>query len=316
MARKITRRRLLQWMLVSSGLVLWSAACSGNVPAPISATRRPVPAPAPGQAYLAVAHGEDAAMATRAAIAAIGGMGRFVKTGDDVIVKPNICTDYHPPEYATTTNPIVVGTLVALCLEAGARRVRVMDMPFGGTPETAYAVSGIADATHAARGEMEVMSPLKFIMTNIPQGRDITQWEVYRDVLEADVFINVPIAKHHSLARLSLACKNLLGVVRQPNRMHRNLGQRLADLASLIKPSLTVVDAMRILVANGPTGGSLNDVRQTNMVIASHDMVAADAFAATLFGLRGEDIPYIKLSSEMGLGTLDLNAIRIEEINA
>ncbi|MCS7259799.1 MAG: DUF362 domain-containing protein, partial [Anaerolineae bacterium] len=188
-------------------------------------------------------------------------------------------------------------------------------MPFGGTPETAYAVSGIADATRAAQGEMEVMSPLKFVMTAIPQGKDITQWEVYRDVLETDVLINVPIAKHHSLARLSLACKNLLGVVRHPNRMHRNLGQRLADLASLIRPSLTVVDAMRILVANGPTGGSLNDVRLMNMVIASHDMVAADAYAATLFGLRGADIAYIQRSAEMGLGTLDLDAIDIEEIH-
>jgi len=303
-------------MVASSGIILWTGACSSNAPIQISPARRTVPGPTSGQAYLSVARGEDAAAVTRAALAAVGGMGRFVKAGDDVIIKPNICIDYHPPEYATTTNPLVVGTLVMLCLEAGARRVRVMDMPFGGTPETAYAVSGIADATRAARGEMEVMSPLKFVIVNIPQGRDITQWEVYKDILEADVLINVPIAKHHSLARLSLACKNLLGVVRYPNRMHRNLGQRLADLASLIKPSLTVVDAMRILVANGPTGGSLNDVRQTNMVIASHDMVAADAFAATLFGLRGEDIAYIKLSADMGLGTLDLNAINIEEINA
>lgn len=316
MAGNITRRRFLQWMLISSGLALWGAACSSTTPVPLSATRRPVPAPAAGQAYLAVAHGEDAAAVTRAAIAALGGMERFVKAGDDVIIKPNICTDYHPPEYAATTNPLVVGTLVVLCREAGARRVRVMDMPFGGTPETAYAISGIADATRAAKGEMEVMSPLKFVMTAIPQGKDITQWEVYRDILEADVVINVPIAKHHSLARLSLACKNLLGVVRRPNQMHRNLGQRLADLASLIKPSLTVVDAMRILVANGPTGGSLNDVRQMNRVIASHDMVAADAYAATLFGLRGEDIAYVKLSSEMGLGTLDLDTIKIEEIYA
>ena len=316
MARNMTRRGFLGWMLVSSGLALWSAACSGAPALPLSATRRPVPAPAASQAYLAVAHGEDAAAVTRAAIAALGGIERFVKPGDDVIIKPNICTDYHPPEYATTTNPFVVATLVTLCREAGARRVRVMDMPFGGTPETAYAISGIADATRAASGEMEVMSPLKYVMTSIPQGKDITQWEVYRDILEADVLINVPIAKHHSLARLSLACKNLLGVVRQPNRIHRNLGQRLADLASLIQPSLTVVDAMRILVANGPTGGSLNDVRQTNMVIASHDMVAADAYAATLFGLRGEDIAYVKLSAEMGLGTLQLDTIKIEEIHA
>ncbi|MCS7259798.1 MAG: DUF362 domain-containing protein, partial [Anaerolineae bacterium] len=127
MAHQMTRRRFLSGMLVASGLALWGAACSSAPAMPLAATRRPVPAPAAGQAYLAVAHSEDAAAATRAALAALGGMGRFVKAGDDVIIKPNICTDYHPPEYATTTNPTVVATLVTLCREAGARRVRVMD---------------------------------------------------------------------------------------------------------------------------------------------------------------------------------------------
>jgi uncharacterized protein (DUF362 family) len=240
-------------------------------------------------------------------------MERFVQAGDDVIVKPNICVNYHPPEYAATTNPIVVATLVDLCLQAGARRVRVMDMPFGGTPESAYQVSGISEAVEAAGGQMEIMSPVKFARFEIPEGRDITSWEVYRDILEADVLINVPIAKHHSLARLSLGIKNLLGVIQKPNQMHRNLAQRAADLASLVRPSLTVVDAVRILVTHGPTGGSLNDVEQTDTVIASHDMVAADAYAATLFGLTGADVPFIRKTAEMGLGTMELDG-RVREI--
>jgi uncharacterized protein (DUF362 family) len=295
----------------AAGLALIGAGC-----APQSTGRRTPPDPAGDQAYLSVARGGDVEAITRTAIAALGGIERFVKSGDDVIIKPNICVDYHTAEYAATTNPTVVATLVSLCLGAGARRVRVMDRPFPGIdPESAYEVSGIAEAVKAASGGMEVMSPVKFVETAIPEGRDLTEWDVYQDVLNANVLINVPIAKHHNLARLSLGIKNLLGVITRPNQMHKNLGQRAADLASLVRPTLTVVDAVRILVNHGPTGGSLNDVQQTDTVIASHDIVAADAYAATLFDLTGADVAYVKAASDMGLGTLDLDGVRVEEIN-
>ena len=273
------------------------------------------PAPRADQAYLSVARGADPASITEAALAALGGIERFVRSGNDVIIKPNICTDYYGPEYAATTNPAVVATLVKLCLGAGARRIRVMDTPFGGTAESAYAVSGVAEAVAAAGGEMELMSPVKYAKTAIPEGKNITEWDVYTDILTTDVLINVPIAKHHSLAVVTLGAKNLLGVIRSPNRMHARLGQRVADLVSLIRPTLTVIDAVRILMANGPTGGSLNDVKAANTVIASHDIVAADAWGATLFERKGENISYVKAAAEMGLGTLDLNSIKIEEIS-
>jgi uncharacterized protein (DUF362 family) len=324
--KEMSRRHFLELMGATAGIALYGTACSASSPARAqsspSAPTQVIPAPttaaAPtsGEAYLAVARGSEAAAITKAAVASLGGIERFVKSGNDVIIKPNICTEYHPAEYATTTNPTVVATLVTLCLGAGARRVRVMDMPFGGTPEAAYAISGIADAVQAAGGEMEVMSPIKYAMTAIPQGKDITEWEVYQDVLKADVLINVPIAKHHSLTRLTLGGKNLLGVILRPNRMHLNIGQRLADLASVVRPTLTVMDAVRILVKNGPTGGSLDDVKQTNTIVASHDMVAVDAFATTLFGLTGKDVDYVKCSADMGLGTLDLSSVKIEETNA
>lgn len=314
----LTRRRFLG--LAGASVAVLSAGCNPQTePASGggtgSAERRPVPAPSGDQAYLAVMQGENPEAITKAAIDALGGIERFVRSGDDVIIKPNICVNYHPPEFAATTNPTVVAALVTLCKGAGAGRVRVMDMPFGGTPESAYDKSGIAGAVGAAGGEMEVMSPVKFAEFAIPDGKDITEWEVYRDIIEADVVINVPIAKHHSLARLSLGIKNLLGVITRPNQMHRNLGQRAADLASLVRPSLTVVDAVRILTAHGPTGGSLNDVKQTNTIIASHDMVSADAWAATLFDKTGADIPYVKAAADMGLGTLALDEVRVAESN-
>ncbi|MBC7316003.1 MAG: DUF362 domain-containing protein, partial [Chloroflexi bacterium] len=211
-------------------------------------------------------------------------------------------------------NPTVVATLVRLALAAGAKSVRVMDYPFSGSAQEAYARSGIEEAVRAAGGKMELMASALFEERDIPNGLDIKKWRFYRPILEADLVINVPIAKHHSLARLTLAGKNLMGVIENRPGIHRNLGQRIADLASLVRPQLTVVDAVRILVDNGPTGGNLADVKQMNTVIASHDWVAADAYATSLFGLKPEDISYIVAGDAMGLGTKDLSRLHIEEI--
>jgi uncharacterized protein (DUF362 family) len=308
----LTRRQFVR-LVMAAGLGTALASCGSGGAEP-TVERREASAPGSDEAYLAVARGQDPKAITRAALAAIGGIERFVKNGDDVILKPNICVDYRSYEYGATTNPQVVAALVELCLGAGAKRVRVMDLPFGGSPERAYVNSGIADAVQAAGGEMEVMNRAKFRETEIPEGRDIGGWPVYQEILNADVVINVPVAKHHSLARLSLGAKNLLGVIQSPNRIHANLGQRTADLVSLVRPTLTVVDAVRTLMMHGPTGGNLDDVRLTDTVIASHDIVAADAYAATLFDLTGNDIPYVKAAADMGLGTSELGNIKIEEI--
>jgi uncharacterized protein (DUF362 family) len=251
----------------------------------------------------------------RQALAALGGMERFVKPGDDVVVKPNICVAYYTYEYAATTNPWVVAALVKLAVEAGARRVRVMDYPFGGSAEQAYAKSGIQEQVRKAGGQMEVMTKLRFVDTKIPNGVDLQQRRIYDAVLKADALINVPIAKHHGLARLTLGMKNLMGVIYKRGSMHHNLGQRLADLSSRVQPALTVVDAVRMLMDHGPAGGNLDDVRQADTVIASPDVVAADSYAATLFDLRPEDLSYVSAGSAMGLGSSDLDALKIEEIN-
>ena len=309
----LTRRQFVR-LMAAAGLGATLVACGNGEPSAPQEARQESPTPVGAQAYLAVTRGGDPRAITRAAVAAVGGIERFVKSGDDVIVKPNICVGHRTYEYGATTNPDVVAALVELCLGAGAKRVRVMDNPFAGSPENAYARSGIADAVASAGGVMEVMNRAKFKKTDIPDGRDITSWPVYQDVLTADVLINVPIAKHHNSTRLTLAGKNLMGVIQLRQGMHLNLGQRIADLVSLVRPTLTVVDAVRILVAHGPTGGNLDDVHLRNTVVASHDIVAADAYAATLFDLTGEDITYVKAAADMGLGTLDLQAIKIEEI--
>jgi uncharacterized protein (DUF362 family) len=290
-------------------------ATPGQASSTPSSSSTPTPQPTASQAYLSIMHGADPAQITIAAVAALGGMERFVASGDDVIIKPNICTDYYSYEYAATTNPTVVAVLVQLCLGAGAKRVRVMDNPFAGAAQTAYARSGIADAVTAAGGEMEVMDFRKYVTVPIPGGLDLKENTFYKPILDADVVIDVPIAKTHNLAKLTLAGKNLLGTISTPSSIHSNLGQRIADLISLVRPKLIVVDAVRMLMRNGPTGGNLDDVKMANTVIASHDIVAADAYSTTLFGMQPEEISYVKAAAAMGLGTMDLSSIKIEEIS-
>ena len=303
---------------VRAGTAASTAASAQNPTAAPTIASTPTSLPAPAAAaYLAVARGAgaDPAELTRRAIAAIGGIERFVKPGANVIVKPNICNAYHGPEYASTTNPDVIAAIIALCLGAGAARVRVMDFAFGGSPQASYETSGIAAAVKAAGGEMETMNRLKFIKTTIPQGKILKSSSIYGDILAADVVINVPIAKNHGSATLTLGMKNLMGVIQDRNALHaRGLHQCIADLNSAVRPQLTIVDAIRILADNGPTGGSLDDVKRLDTIIASADVVAADAYATGLFGLKPTDVNYIKLGADMGLGTLDLGSIQIEEI--
>lgn len=330
---EVTRREFIKRMAAfglsaaAAGTLFSQLACrQDELPVVPPVPVEPVPdteaAPPPAETpekpagiYMAVVHGEDPAALVQAVVKALGGIEQFVKSGDDVIIKPNICVAYHSAEYAATTNPEVVGTLTTLCLGAGARRVRVMDFPFGGTAEEAYQRSGIGEAVRAAGGEMELMARMKYRDVKFPDGVDLKGWKIYGDILDADVLINVPVAKQHSMARLTLGMKNLMGVVTERGSFHSNLGQRIADLNSRVRSTLTVVDAVRILMNHGPTGGDLSDVKMTNTIIASRDVVATDAYAATLFNLTGADIPAIRAGANMGLGTMDLNSIKIEEIS-
>ena len=162
---------------------------------------------------------------------------------------------------------------------------------------------------------MVVMSWVKFVQTDIPSGKRLKSARIFDDVLRADVLINVPIAKHHGLALLTLAMKNLMGVIADRSSLHANLGQNLADLSTRVRSHLVIVDAVRMLMAHGPSGGNLADVRRENTIIASPDIVAADSYAATLFDLQPDKLAYINKGAEMGLGVKDLNQLRIEEIS-
>ena len=262
---------------------------------------------------LAVARGTSAGTNTKKAIAAIGGMRKFVSAGDVVVIKPNI-GHARAPEYAVDTNPAVVGTLVRLARQAGATKVIVMDNPVSSDPTNCYDASGIAAAVKAAGGSMHVMGRSGYKSYAIP-GHLLTTHPLYAAIVNADVLINVPIAKQHGSTGLTLGGKNMMGCTNNRQRMHTlGLSQSIAEINAKLRPELTVIDAMRILVRNGPSGGSLDDVKVKNTVIACKDWVAADTYATRLFGKKPGAVPYIKAAAAMHLGTMDLSSLTIRSV--
>jgi uncharacterized protein (DUF362 family) len=260
---------------------------------------------------LAAVEGESPAAITREAVAALGGMKAFVGKGDKVVIKPNIGWD-RTPEMAACTNPEIVKALVELVLEAGAKRAIVIDNTTN-QAKRCYVRSGIQDAVKQAGGDMLFVDDYR-VKKMALKGDWLKEWEVLLDVVEADKIINVPIAKHHSLSRLTLGGKNWLGAVGGArNQFHQSLDKTVVDLAAFFKPQLTVLDAYRILVRNGPQGGRISDTELKKMVIAGRDPVAVDAMGASLFPVAPNELPYLGLARERGLGEFDLGKVRLEK---
>jgi uncharacterized protein (DUF362 family) len=259
---------------------------------------------------VAVAEGQDYAAITRNVLGAIGGMGRFVKAGNTVVVKPNMGWD-RKPEQAATTHPIVVRTIVEECLKAGAKKVKVFDNTCNDM-RRCYENSGIPAALKDMKNvDVRFMEDEKYKKVEL-KGTFLKEWELYGEAISADVFINAPIAKHHSLTGLTLGMKNMMGIM-GGNRgfIHRQIEDALSDVSTFVKSHVVLIDATRILTAHGPTGGSLKDVKVLNKVIASTDIVAADAYATTLFGLKPRDIAITVTANKRGLGEIDLEKVKV-----
>ncbi len=261
---------------------------------------------------LVVARGAFPSEITRSAIDAFGGIKKFISRGDIVVIKPNIAWD-RVPEQAANTNPEVVAEVVKLCYEAGAKKVKVFDRTVN-DPRRCYVQSGIARAARSAGADVSHVDKRKFRDMKI-KGMALKTWPLYTEVFEADKVINIPIAKHHGLAKITMAMKNWMGIMGGTrSQIHQKIDQSLADLAIVIRPTLTVLDAVRILTANGPQGGSLADVKKLNTVVVGVDQVAVDSFGATLFGMKGSDLGYVKIAARAGLGTMDLSKMNIKRI--
>lgn len=265
-------------------------------------------------AKVVMAKNGDAATLVGDALGLLGGMSAFVAAGQTVVVKPNIGWD-RLPEQAANTNPEVVREIVRLCLDAGAGKVKIFDRTCN-DPRRCYASSGIAAAVETLaddRVEVSQIDNRKFRKVELAEAMVLTRGSYYEDVLDADCFINVPVAKHHSASGLTIGMKNIMGVI-GGNRavLHRRLAEALVDMNRVVRSHLTIVDATRVLIANGPQGGRIEDVAQLGTVLASTDVVAVDTVAATLFDKSTEDLPYLKLAHEQGLGIADINNIQLQ----
>ncbi|RMG57589.1 MAG: DUF362 domain-containing protein [Deltaproteobacteria bacterium] len=263
--------------------------------------------------------GEDIGTSVRKAVALLGGMENFVSRGDVVLVKPNIGWD-RKPEQAANTHPEVVVALVELALESGAKRVKVFDRTCN-EPRRCYINSGILPAVEKFKKERGLGREVeiyhterrKFVTVRIKDAEVLKKWPLYRDALEVDKIIDVPVAKHHTLAGYTLGLKNMMGIMGgNRGQVHWELSKALADLNAYLTPSLTVVDGTRILLRNGPSGGNLADVAVKNTVVASPNPVSADAVAVrTLFGADPASVPHIAYAAERGLGPLGGEAVRV-----
>ncbi|MFO1372005.1 MAG: DUF362 domain-containing protein [Candidatus Competibacteraceae bacterium] len=270
------------------------------------------PAPRPID-LVAVKNGEPEALFDRG-IEALGGIGRFVKKGQTVVVKPNIGWNV-PPERAANTNPRLVRRIIEHCLQAGAKEVYVFDHTCDAWRDS-YRTSGIEQAVKEAGGKLAPGSSEGYFQTvKIPKGQRLHTTKEHELVLKADVFINVPVLKSHGGARLTMAMKNLMGIVWDRDEWHsNNLHQCIADFASYRKPDLNVVDAYNVLQRHGPRGVSVADVTLVRSQLLSTDLVAVDAAAAKLFGLDPDSVDYIRIAHAMGVGRKDLENLAIQRI--
>jgi len=302
----------------SAGLGVWLSARSEHPeesaeesPNASFESRRNV-APDPNLPEMVIAQGEDPRLLVRKSLEALGGVGRFVAPGDVVLIKPNIAWD-RTPEQAANTNPQVVAEMVRLCRQAGARRVIVSDVSCN-DPRRCFRRSGIAEAASAEGAEVILPEDRHFKRVNLRGA--LGAWPVLEPLLSVDKVINIPVAKHHSLCSVTLGMKNWIGIVGGPRVwLHQDIHTSMVDLAEFARPTLTIIDAYRVLVRNGPTGGSLSDVELRKTLIAGTDPVALDAYAAKAYwDLDYRTLKYLKIATDRGLGNMNFEQVRSQKV--
>jgi len=256
---------------------------------------------------VAIAGGEGPRANLARALAAMGGIENFISSGDRVAIKPNCAWDRTAAQ-AANTDPDLIGELVRLSLAAGAASVVVLDNTCH-DPARAFARSGIAEATRKAGGTVNHQKSTGTVKLNLG-GAVLGAWDVLQPIVEADKLINVPVVKHHSLGRGTLGMKNWMGaIVGGRPGLHQRINQACAELGDAFRPTLTVIDATRVLTGGGPTGGSLDLVRQDDLVAVATDPVAADTWGATLLDFGPAELPYLAIAERLGLGTTDWQSV-------
>ncbi|MCA9672313.1 MAG: DUF362 domain-containing protein [Myxococcales bacterium] len=272
--------------------------------------------PSATAATLGIARGRRVTAAVRGAIDAIGGIGRFIRSGDIVVIKPNVAFE-RPAALGATTNPEVLVELIKLVREAGAREVRVCDNPIE-SPESCFARSGIRQAAVQAGARVYLPAHADFKVLNVPGATWIERWPFFwAPFVGATKVIGVAPVKDHNLCRASMTTKNWYGLLGgRRNQFHQDIHGIISDLALMMRPTFVVLDGSRVLFRSGPTGGSLSDVRPGHTIVASTDSLAADAFGwDDLLGRASEKKPaYFDKAAARGLGNPKWREARRKEI--
>ena len=259
--------------------------------------------------------GQDPYANTVKAVNALGGMKRFVKKGHRVTILPNIGWA-RKPEQAANTNPQVVRALIEMCHDVGAKSITIFCNPCNDM-RVCLDLSGIGKIVEGSAARFEYISGDGWRARSAPTGcTHIKSADVYRAAIECDTLISAPIAKHHGGSTLTMCCKNLMGAVRDRGYIHQALHPGIADLAMMIPTSLCVLDATRILLRNGPTGGDVKDTQQMNTVIAGLNPGEVDVLGATLFQMAPSEIKYLKILADRGFMNLDPSKLGIKRLTA
>lgn len=274
---------------------------------------------AKGKNDLVAVMGGDPVTMYNKGMAAMGGISRFVKKGQKVVVKPNIGWD-KKPELAANTNPQLVAAIVADCLKAGASEVVVFDHTCDEW-QACYKNSGIEAAAKAAGAKMAFAHDEKYYKeVNLPKGLRLKSAKIHENIIDCDVWINVPVLKNHGGAKMTIAMKNYMGIVWDRGFWHSNdLQQCIADCATYSKkPVVNIVDAYRIMTQNGPKGKTIDDVVEAKALFISTDIVAADTAALKFFNqfreMKMEAVSHIGKAENLNVGTTNLESIKVERI--
>jgi len=260
---------------------------------------------------ISVVKGADRIKSVNKAIELLGGIKRFVKAGETVVIKPNVAFA-SPAMLGATTNPELVAEVVRLCYkEAGAKVVFVIDNPIN-APASCFALSGIEKAATAAGAKVVIPKPALFRNTTVKDATLIKDWPIlFGPLAKADKLIGIAPVKNHHRSGASMTMKNWYGFLGgRRNVFHQDINNIIAELSMMVKPTLVILDGTMVMMTNGPTGGSISDLKQANTMIASCDMVAADSCGCELLGMKVSDLPYLAKAQGYGIGTTDWQSLK------
>ncbi len=306
LSNRVDRRTFLEGVVKTSAMAYVGLA----LPAQVNVV------PQPKQTSIAFANGTNYRNLVIDVVDAMGGMKNFITGGERIMVHPNIGWD-RVPELGANTHPEVAKTVVELCLDAGADQILVFDYSCDDSRRS-YNTSGIKDAVESLKSPkvvVEYIEDKKMVRREIPGAKALKKWSFFGDALEVDKLISVPVVKSHSITTVTMSMKGLMGLIGgNRGQVHWGIDEKIADLATFIKPALIVLDGSRTMFRNGPKRGTMKDVRVLNVMAAGTDPVAVDSYGAFLLGLTGSNIGHIKAAYNRGLGEIDLS--KVTTINA